>query len=309
MQCKNCNQEIPDGSKFCTYCGTVQDVPEPTIPAVPDVPPAPADAYGSQEPVYAAPAPVIAPAPQPQPAPVPMAAPVASYAPDPAAQGSAYPPAQQPYGVQPGAQPGMPPQQTYAPGASPYYQAPPKKKSKLWIVFLIVGVLVLGGLITGGVIVVGGLLNSGGTGGGGGGSTSNLFWNGGVDATNLPTGFTALANNSHITIGIGQVRPYTADNTVTVDLAVVNNSGNAVYLIFNNNVFDGVAANDNDVYVSILRSEPGASDTGVVYIDALHDANALTHWTGTIYVIDDDTYYSSNPTVLDVYNFDVTYNH
>ena len=42
MNCKNCYQEIPDGSKFCPHCGAKQNEVQPnaeqenTIPTIPN---------------------------------------------------------------------------------------------------------------------------------------------------------------------------------------------------------------------------------------------------------------------------------
>ncbi|MDR2957310.1 MAG: hypothetical protein LBU61_03895 [Coriobacteriales bacterium] len=38
MQCKGCGREIADGSSFCLYCATDQDIPEPRAPLEPPEP-------------------------------------------------------------------------------------------------------------------------------------------------------------------------------------------------------------------------------------------------------------------------------
>ena len=40
MFCKNCGKEMPDGTSFCTECGTPQDKVEASAPTTPPVPPA-----------------------------------------------------------------------------------------------------------------------------------------------------------------------------------------------------------------------------------------------------------------------------
>lgn len=62
MFCTNCGAQVPDGSKFCTHCGS--PIAAAPAPAPAPVPPAPA------------PEPVVPPVPEPVPAPEPTAAPV-----------------------------------------------------------------------------------------------------------------------------------------------------------------------------------------------------------------------------------------
>lgn len=85
MFCTNCGAQVPDGSKFCTHCGSPiaaapapAPAPEPVVPPVPEPVPAP-------EPT-AAPVPTpVDEAPQAAPEPAPMPEPVATPAPEPAA--------------------------------------------------------------------------------------------------------------------------------------------------------------------------------------------------------------------------------
>lgn len=62
MFCTNCGAQVPDGSKFCTHCGS--PIAAAPAPAPAPVPPAPA------------PEPVVPSAPEPAPVPEPVAAPV-----------------------------------------------------------------------------------------------------------------------------------------------------------------------------------------------------------------------------------------
>lgn len=62
MFCTNCGAQVPDGSKFCTHCGS--PIAAAPAPAPAPVPPAPA------------PEPVVPPVPEPAPVPEPVAAPV-----------------------------------------------------------------------------------------------------------------------------------------------------------------------------------------------------------------------------------------
>ena len=92
MFCTNCGAQVPDGTKFCTHCGSPiaaapapapapvppAPAPEPVVPPVPEPVPAP-------EPT-AAPVPTpVDEAPQAAPEPAPMPEPVATPAPEPAA--------------------------------------------------------------------------------------------------------------------------------------------------------------------------------------------------------------------------------
>ncbi|MDR0458882.1 MAG: zinc ribbon domain-containing protein [Coriobacteriales bacterium] len=404
MICKHCHQEISDDSRFCTYCGTVLDAPEPTIPAAPVTPviPSAEPAYGSQEtnysswqdsssgsytapsydpatsapgyaaatsapsapapsaapgyapaapgsydytpatpatpeyapaapaaapaapaaapgytspaaPDYAAPAaqptpapsyaPATQPAPAPSYAPTSQPAPAPDYAPAPipaapAVDYSQAPPMQQtydPYQSTPQQQ-GQP---SYAPQPVPY-QAPPKKK-KTWLIFLIIGILAACAIGVG-IFVIVNFMN--------GGTTSG--WSGGVASNELPSGYTAIVSNDYVVVGVGEVTPYYENDgttTVQVDLYIINKSSNAIYLIFADNSFDGRVAPYDEVFVSVLRTEPGRTDSGVVYIEFLDGPDALNRWVGTLLVIDDDTYYDANPVILDEYDFDLTYNH
>ena len=105
MFCTNCGAQVPDGSKFCTHCGSpiaaapapapapvppapapepepvATPTPEPVVPSAPEPAPAP------EPPAPVPPAPVppapVPPAPVPEPAPTPE--PVATPAPEPVA--------------------------------------------------------------------------------------------------------------------------------------------------------------------------------------------------------------------------------
>lgn len=89
MFCTNCGAQVPDGSKFCTHCGSPiaaapapapapvppAPAPEPVVPSVPAPEPIPAPPTPEQ---VAAPEPVVTPAPEPvaNPAPEPAAVPI-----------------------------------------------------------------------------------------------------------------------------------------------------------------------------------------------------------------------------------------
>lgn len=51
MLCKVCNKEIADGSKFCMFCGSTQDVQQPVAPEAPVVPEVPVAPIAPAEPV------------------------------------------------------------------------------------------------------------------------------------------------------------------------------------------------------------------------------------------------------------------
>lgn len=102
MFCTNCGAQVPDGSKFCTHCGSPiaaapapapapvppAPAPEPVVPSAPApepvVTPAPEPPVSAPEPIpapptpeqAAAPEPVVTPAPEPTPVPEPAEAPV-----------------------------------------------------------------------------------------------------------------------------------------------------------------------------------------------------------------------------------------
>ncbi|MDR2957547.1 MAG: hypothetical protein LBU61_05125 [Coriobacteriales bacterium] len=179
------------------------------------------------------------------------------------------------------------------------YQTPPQKK-KTWLIFLIIGVLATGLLIAGGIAIVS-LFNGG---------SQTKYWNGGYNSPELPNGYTAIVANDYLIVGVGEAYPYyesDGSTTLQIDIYIINKSGNAIYLLFLDNAFDGKMAPYSDVYVSVLRTEAGDTDKGVIYIDSLHDPKDLKKWTGTLKVVDDDTFYDPNPITLDEYFFDLTY--
>jgi hypothetical protein len=56
MRCPNCGQEIPEGKKFCGFCGTRLAPPEPeTPPSEPGAPPEDAPAFDEEAPTSLAP--------------------------------------------------------------------------------------------------------------------------------------------------------------------------------------------------------------------------------------------------------------
>lgn len=346
MICKSCQREIPDDSKFCTFCGAVQEASEPepapyqgfseapATPPAPDFGAAPTEGYVAAAPAapaaapvegYAAAAPAAAPLPDyaPQPAPAAPAAPAqpayGGYQGAPAAQPpqqqpqqyqQPQPPQQQPQYQQPPQQqqpqyqqpqqqyqqpPQQQQQQAYAPA---YPQAAPPKKNRTG---LIIGIAVAALLVLGGGIFLIVSMLGGGKG-----------WQGGVSSSSMPSGYAAIVDNEYVAVGVGEVTPYlNTDGTKTlqVELYIDNRSDNAIYMIFRENKFDGRSAPYEEVYVSISRTDPHRSSTGVVYIDTLHNVSDLNNWEGTLYLIDDDTYYDPNPVVLDSYSFDLTYKH
>lgn len=114
MFCTNCGAQVPDGSKFCTSCGS----PIAAAPA-----PAPAPVPSAPEPP--APEPVVTPAPAPEPIPAPpmpeqAAAPEPAPAPEPVAT-----PAPEPAPVpEPVATPAPAPEPVAAPVPTPVNEAP-----------------------------------------------------------------------------------------------------------------------------------------------------------------------------------------
>lgn len=106
MFCTNCGAQVPDGSKFCTHCGSPiaaapapvpapvppAPAPEPVVPSAPEpapvpepvvtpVPESPVPESPAPEPPASAPEPVVPSAPEPAPVPEPVATPT----PEPAA--------------------------------------------------------------------------------------------------------------------------------------------------------------------------------------------------------------------------------
>ena len=86
MFCTNCGAQVPDGSKFCTSCGSpIAAAPAPAPAPVPSAPapePAPMPEPPTPKPVPT-PEPVATPAPEPAPMPEPAAAPVPMPVPTP----------------------------------------------------------------------------------------------------------------------------------------------------------------------------------------------------------------------------------
>jgi hypothetical protein len=271
--------------------------------------PTPAPAYGE-----APPAPDFAAAPT---APAAQAQPIPEYAPQPAPAQPEYAPqqGQQSYDGYQGApqqqQPPQPqqyqqqppqqqPQQSYAPAPAYPPAAPPKKKKTGLIIGIVAAAAVV--LVGIGVFV---MLNVFG----GGGSAKG--WTGGVASSTVPAGYAAIVDNEFLAIGVGEITPYHETNgttTLQVELYINNRSDYPIYLVFRENKFDGRSAPYEDVYSGVLRTEPHAVDNGVVFIEFLHSPQELNNWTGTLYVVDDDTYYDANPVILDQYNFNLTYN-
>ncbi|MDR2957548.1 MAG: hypothetical protein LBU61_05140 [Coriobacteriales bacterium] len=216
-------------------------------------------------------------------------------------------------------QPGYSQPQQISYDQQPYsYQAPPKK-NKTWLIFVIIGVLIVAALSVGGILIWnllntnnnggGGGSGSGG-GGGGGGTSTSLGWTGGINSSELPRGYTAIVSNDRFIIGVGEIRPYNENDgttTLQVDLYIINKSRNALYLLFRDNTFDGVSAPYDMVFVSVLRTEPYDTDQGVVYIECLRYPEDLNNWKGTLYIVDDDTFYDANPVFLQTIDFNLTF--
>ena len=134
MFCTNCGAQVPDGSKFCTHCGS--PIAAAPAPAPAPVPPAPAPEPAS------APEPVATPTPEPAAAPIPTPvneAPQAAPIPTPVPTAAPVPPA-----PAPAAAPVPPaPQVNYAaptPGAG---AVPPAKKSKTPLIIGITAVVLV----------------------------------------------------------------------------------------------------------------------------------------------------------------------
>ena len=174
MFCTNCGAQVPDGSKFCTHCGSpiaaapapapapeppapapepapvpepvATPTPEPVVPPAP-VPPAPVPPAPVPEPAPT-PEPVATPAPEPVAAPVPTPVnevPQAAPVPTPVPAAAPVPPA--PVPPAPQANYGSPvppaPQVNYAaptPGAG---AVPPAKKSKTPLIIGIAAVVLV----------------------------------------------------------------------------------------------------------------------------------------------------------------------
>lgn len=159
MLCTNCGAQVPDGSKFCTHCGSPiaaapapapapeppAPAPEPVVPSAPEPAPVPEPVATPASEPAAVPVPTpVNEAPQaaPVPAPVPAAAPVP---PAPAPAAAPVPPA--PVPPAPQANYGSPvppaPQVNYAaptPGAG---AVPPAKKSKTPLIIGIAAVVLV----------------------------------------------------------------------------------------------------------------------------------------------------------------------
>lgn len=131
MFCTNCGAQVPDGSKFCTSCGSPiaaapAPAPAPVPPAPVPVPPAPVpEPAPASEPIpapptpeqVAAPEPVVTPTPEPAPAPESVATPAP--APEPVAA-----PVPTPVNEAPQAAPVPTPVPTPVPAAAPVPPAP-----------------------------------------------------------------------------------------------------------------------------------------------------------------------------------------
>ena len=355
MLCKNCQQEIPDDSKFCTFCGASQDIADPlaAAPLPADggsmgmgfAPPEPAQqGFAPPAPDYVTPAPEYAPTPDyappeyaPPAAPAPDYGPPVAPAPAPASyegyqsappqqggysdappQQGGYAPAPQQQGgysqapqqqqggysqapqQQQGGYSQAPQQGGYASAPPVAYAQPPKKKSKAWLVILIVGLLVLGLLVGGGFFVYN--LVTGGSGGSTGGTGGTGGNTGGSTSSSLPSGYSSVVNDSKIEIGFGTAKPF-PDGTVTVDIYVINKTNKTIYLLFYDNQFDGKYADDSDVFTSMIDgTAPNKTFEGVIYLDSVYDVDDLNNWKGRIVLIDLDTYET-----IDEYLFDLNY--
>lgn len=111
MFCTNCGAQVPDGSKFCTHCGS--PIAAAPAPAPAPVPPAPAP-----EPAPV-PEPVATPAPAPEPIPAPPM-PEQAAAPEPVATPAPVPAA----APEPVATPAPAPEPVAAPVPTPVNEAP-----------------------------------------------------------------------------------------------------------------------------------------------------------------------------------------
>jgi hypothetical protein len=333
MICKSCSREIPDDSKFCTFCGAVLESTEeaPAIAASDATPTAPGFTSSAPDSAWqssgtpAPGAPAVAPgapAPgvpvQPQVTPVSYSAPSAeqqnpaqqqpvasSYAPAPAPMPAPGAPAptpvqpQQPYGGYTQANPTQPqaqPQQAYSAYGAAIPQPEVKKKSPL--PFVLIGAAVVVVL----VVVISAL------------SGNTKGWTGGTKSPDLPTGYMAMVDNEHVTIGIGEISYYSYDNTVYAQLYIINRSNYTIYVVFDDNYLDGRYADYNYVWTQIDHTNPnstsGGGQTDVVWFDTIHNTDDLNNWSGTIYIIDDDTWNDpGGPDILDTYEFDITYVH
>lgn len=161
MFCTNCGAQVPDGSKFCTHCGSpIAAAPAPAPAPVPPAP-APEPVVPSAPEPASAPEPVATPTPEPAAAPIPtpvneapQAAPIptpvptaAPVPPAPAPAAAPVPPAAAPVPPAPQANYGSPvppaPQVNYAaptPGAG---AVPPAKKSKTPLIIGIAAVVLV----------------------------------------------------------------------------------------------------------------------------------------------------------------------
>jgi hypothetical protein len=260
--------------------------------------------------------------PQVQQQPVGYAAPVVQQAPvqqQPAATGYAPAPGQTPMpapgqpqqgygGYQQAGQPQPQPQtqpQAYQTYGAPVATVATQKKSPL--PFILIGAAVVVVLVIA-IVAIGGLGNRGG------GTSVTRGWTGGTTSSSLPSGYMAIVDNEHVTIGIGDIAFYDGDNTVYAKFYVINHSDYAIYCAFDDNYLDGRYVDSNDIWTQIARTEPNSRSGGrqgdVVWFDVIHDVDDLNNWSGTIYIIDDDTWSDPNgPDILDYYDFDITYIH
>ena len=182
MFCTNCGAQVPDGSKFCTHCGSpiaaapapapapvppapapepepvATPTPEPVVPSAPEPapapePPAPVPPAPVPEPAPT-PEPVATPAPEPVAAPVPtpvnevpQAAPVPTPAPTPVPTAAPVPPTAAPVPPAPQANYGSPvppaPQVNYAAPTPGAGAVPPAKKSKTPLIIGIAAVVLV----------------------------------------------------------------------------------------------------------------------------------------------------------------------
>jgi hypothetical protein len=344
MICKNCQREISDDSKFCTFCGAPVEPESSTEPEIAPTPDQGTPAFmPTPAPVsQAASVPIQIPIPQPavqqpsaapapgQPYPTPSGQTSAGANPPTTPPGYTLQPASSSYGSYPtqGQQapvPGQQAQPVYQSYAAPAFQPEPAKKKKSPALFVVIGVAAIAVLAVVLILWRSGGGTGGGTGGGSGGgivTNNDQFWSGGTTSSSLPERYTAIVDNQHLTIGVREAFFYgrneyaNGDDTVWVEVVVVNRSDYPIWVVLLDNRINGTsvenfsAAGDLNIWCNIDRVEPGETREGRIWFDTVHDLGSFNSWSSNVTIYDDDTYYSDEDLFkLDEYRINLIYRH
>ncbi|MCL1880265.1 MAG: hypothetical protein FWF71_06600 [Actinomycetia bacterium] len=176
-------------------------------------------------------------------------------------------------------------------------------KKKTWIIFLVIAavlILLIGVLA---FAVVGflnfqadnlrssggtaSISNSSGSSSGGAGTTDS---GGSASGTDMPSGYSSIASDDKMDFALGKAGN-SAGGGIEVEIYVNNKTSSNVFFLFNDNKINGAAVNDSNVYSSVYYDvKAGNSRAGVVYLDDVKTVDDLKTWSGTIVVVDVDSY-------------------